>query len=85
MGNVQDRYIHYSPEGDQKMGRCVAGLSPAAGEFSILPPHFDDETRKLFLMDLEKILPGAQNFPTGLGLGIHCPFYWLHWFIIGIG
>jgi hypothetical protein len=65
LGNVQDRYIFAGAGGDQLVGRAVSGLPTNDQNFSILPPHFSQETL-LYLSEFgwEKILIGYENYPT---------------------
>ena len=60
LGQVQDRYFHYVPGGDQLIARLACGLNyHDGGQFAVLPPHFGQ--CPLTTEEWSEVLPGYDN------------------------
>ena len=63
--DVLKRYLFAGKEGDQLVGRSVAGLPINSEGFAILPPHFPPEVlNSLSIDDWTLILPDYNDYPN---------------------
>ena len=63
-GTMADRYISWSPGGDNIVGQLASGKNPETMEFATLPPHFKPGEAILSTQEWPSIFPGFANYPS---------------------
>jgi hypothetical protein len=61
---MADRYISWTPGGDNIVGQLASGKNPESLEFATLPPHFKAEDTILNSEEWRLVFPGYEGFPS---------------------